>query len=163
LAEIRQVYRQLRASGCAVFALSVDPPAISAALKNEMGLPFELLCDVDKTVIQAFHLLNHDEHGGIAYPAIFVISGDGVISYRSLDRTAARVNLKEVLDFLVRLARTPDIRVESISKKRFVIPKPGPLLQLIRNLWRRGNRSDWWHYLQFSLSPIKALFRTKKP
>jgi alkyl hydroperoxide reductase subunit AhpC len=163
LAEIKRIFGRIKASGCAVYALSADSPAISAALKEEMALPFELWCDEDKTVITAFGLLNPDEHGGIAYPAIFVINADGTICYRSLDRTATRVNLKEVLDFLVRFARTPDIRVESVSKKKVIIPKPSALRQLLRNLIKRGNRSDWRHYWQFSLGPIKAMLRKLKP
>ena len=34
--------------------ISPDPPKAQAAFKEKYGLPFPLLCDVDKTVAQAY-------------------------------------------------------------------------------------------------------------
>jgi thioredoxin-dependent peroxiredoxin len=37
-----------------VLGISPDPPQAQAAFKQKQGLPFTLLCDVDKSVAQAY-------------------------------------------------------------------------------------------------------------
>jgi len=66
----------------------------------QLHLPFPVLCDSEREVVTHWGLLNTKEHGGIAYPAVFVLDRDRSIRYRSLDRTAARVSTQEVMTFI---------------------------------------------------------------
>lgn len=91
---------ELAALDVEVIALSVDPPERSTWVRDHLQLPFLLLCDPNREVVEAWGLLNTREHGGIAFPAVFVIDRDRTVRYRSLDRTASRVNAEAVVAFL---------------------------------------------------------------
>jgi len=120
----------LRAAGAGVVALAVDDPARSEPLRREMRLPFPILCDTRREVVRAWGLFNPAEHGGIAYPAVFVVDPDRVVRWRSLDRTAARVSTGAVLRFLLE-GRPP-------PAPRRVIPRPGDFVRALRNWIGRG-------------------------
>jgi len=162
LAEIKKNYPRFKALDTEVVALSVDPPEQSTAFKNEGQLPFELLCDEDRQVINLYHLLNPHEHQGIAYPAIFIIKSSGEIGYRSLDRKASRVNLSDVLSYLKKLTENPDSLWSSTAKKEVIIPSAGNIYQLIRNLIFRGNRDDWVHYITYPYQLVRGMFIKKQ-
>jgi hypothetical protein len=83
-----------------VAALSVDEPHRAESMREQLGLPFPVLCDPQREVITAWGLLNAAEKGGIAYPAVFVLDRDRTVRYRSLDRTSARVSTEAVVAFL---------------------------------------------------------------
>ena len=133
-----------------VFALSADTIESSAGFSKEMQFPFELLCDPDKKVIMRYHLLNPHEHDGIAYPALFVINSQNRICYRSLDRTAMRVQLPEVLEFLEKLKKTPSYVEKNESVKATIIPSFAEMIQIMHNMVFRGSRADWKHYVKFT-------------
>jgi peroxiredoxin len=100
LTEYASHYRQIRAAGADVVAVSVDDPPRSAALRAQLGLEFPILCDTGRVVVRAWDLYNARENGGIAVPAVFVIDSDLRIRYRSVDATAARVHTDGILEFL---------------------------------------------------------------
>jgi AhpC/TSA family protein len=129
----------------------VDSQEQSHALNRDLELPFQLLCDTGKKTTNLYQLLNPHEHGGIAYPAIFLIKKDGVIGYRSLDRTAQRVNLSEILEYLKELAQNPDHQMKSTSSKGLIIPSVGSWLQIGKNMVMRGSLADWKHYILYPL------------
>ena len=131
-------------------ALSVDTPERSAGFREEARLPFELLCDPDKKVVNLFHLLNPYEHDGIAYPAIFVINQERRICYRSLDRTASRVKLIEVLTFLDELKADQAAEEQGGARKAFIFPSPSVMWQIMQNMAFRGTGADWKHYFMFT-------------
>jgi len=133
-----------------VVALSVDTPERSAGFRKEATLPFELLCDPDKKVVNLYHLLNPHEHDGIAYPAIFVIDPKGRIRYRSLDRTATRVKLTEVLNFLDELKADQGAEEQGGARKAFIFPSPPVMWQIMQNMVFRGTGADWKHYFMFT-------------
>lgn len=83
-----------------VAALSVDPPGASEQLRRELRLPFPVLCDPERRVVAAWGLLNSREHGGVAFPAVFVVEPGLRVRYRSVDGTAARVHTGSLLEFL---------------------------------------------------------------
>ena len=156
---------RIKAANTMVLALSVDPPDSSAGFKKAMQLPFELLCDPDRQVVRLYRLLNPHEHDGIAYPAIFVLNRKGRICYRSLDRTASRVQLDEVLTFLDRLADDPALAEAGGLKKTFIIPSLPEMWQIAKNMVFRGSRADWKHYAKFTFvytpkNSFKILSRT---
>lgn len=122
-----------------------------------MKLPFDLLCDADKQVIDLYHLRNTHEHGGIAYPAIFVIAPSGKIHYRSLDGTAQRVDLGDVLSFLRDFHQDPKMLSRVKPKKRWIIPLWKEMWQISRNMILRGTIADWKHYGMFPFHLLKNL------
>lgn len=125
-----------------VAALSADPPEASATLKDELRLPFTLLCepvpsfsDPEQTVIASWGLLNRRERGGIAYPALFVLHPDLRVRYRSLDDHAARVHAGGLLEFL----RSDDgAGAAKAPRKAPVLPGPMDWWKGIRNYVRLG-------------------------
>jgi hypothetical protein len=150
LAEIKKNMDRIEQSNTQVFALSVDIPERSAGFRQAMQFPFELLCDPEKKVVKLFHLLNPHEHDGIAYPAIFVINPEGRICYRSLDRTATRVQLTEVLAFLDKLQEDPAFQEQGGKKKAFIVPLPAEMWQILQNMIFRGSGADWKHYFKYT-------------
>jgi alkyl hydroperoxide reductase subunit AhpC len=153
--------QQIESANTQVFALSVDTPERSAGFQKEMQLPFDLLCDPDKNVVPQFNLLNPHEHDGIAYPAIFVINAEGRICYRSLDRTASRVQLVDVLAVLEKLKNDPFHAEEKSGRKAFIIPSPGEMGQIAKNMLFRGSTADWKHYVKFTfVHTPRNIFKT---
>lgn len=138
MAEYQASYDEIRSLGAQLVALSVDPPERSAALRASLGLQFPLLCDPGREVVEGWGLLNPYEHGGIAYPAVFVLDAARVVRYRSLDRLASRVSSGELLAFLR-------------GKHSAVAPRRSLLLPGLRWFWqaflnvlRFGARSPRW-------------------
>lgn len=163
MAELKNHQDDIRARNTRIYALSADTPEQSRAFQSETGLPFELLCDVDKTVINLYDLLNPYEHGGIAYPAVFVIKPDGDIAYRSIDGTARRADISHVLHFLKNLHELKDFQAEAPPPKQWILPSFKNLKQIYRNMRFRGNAADWKHYILYpvntALIPVKKTIR----
>jgi peroxiredoxin len=100
LAEYRDAHAEVAAYGAGVVGISVDGPDRSEALRRSLRLPFPLLCDTGRRVVEEWSLYNRAEKGGIAYPAVFVVDHDRTVRYRSLDRTSSRVSTADVVSFL---------------------------------------------------------------
>ncbi len=100
MAEYRDRFAELTSLGLGLAALSVDGKEPSRALADQQKLPFPLLCDPSREVVQAYGLYNRAEKGGIAYPATFVLDRDRRVRFRSLDRLASRVDLDGLFAFL---------------------------------------------------------------
>ena len=74
----------LRDTGATLYGISVDSPFSQAAFQDEHGLEFDLVSDMDRDVIDAYDVnLDIDDLGlqGVAERAIFVVDGDGEITY----------------------------------------------------------------------------------
>jgi len=159
LAELKKQYPLIQGYHTDIAAVSVDTPKQSQAVIRDMNLPFQLLCDVDKQVISQYNLVNPHEHGGIAYPAIFVIRPSGKIQYRSLDGTAQRVELSEVLSFLEKMDQDDDFVSNESPRKKIIIPFPNHVWQISKNMLFRGNFADWKHYVTFPISATKLAWK----
>jgi peroxiredoxin len=129
--------RDFAGLGARIAALSVDEPVRAEAMRVQLGLPFTVLCDPERAVVTAWGLLNTREHGGIAYPAVFVIDRDRVVRYRSLDRTAARVSAEAVLAFLRGGMHEP----AEPPRRRTIWPGIGGFVAAFRSALRHGVRS----------------------
>jgi len=138
LAEYRDRFAELTTFGFGVVALSVDEAQRSRALAEQLQLPFSLLCDPAREVVQTYGLLNAEEKGGIAYPATFVLDRDRTVRFRSLDRTAKRVDLEGLLTFLRSGISSASPAVPARSG---VIPSARDWLRIVRNVLRHGARS----------------------
>lgn len=165
---MRKYYNQFQQLDAEIYALSVDSLRQSIAISREMKLPFELLCDETKEVIHSYHLLNPHEHGGIARTAIFIIKENGIIGFRSLDRSLNRVQMNGAVNYFEQLSKEPDFLSQPTMHNTDPCNTPpltmGILLQIGRNMLVRGNWADWKHYLSVPWRIIKSIFRkTIKP
>jgi peroxiredoxin len=136
LAEYRERYDEIRRSGANVAALSVDEPARSEAVRQELQLPFPILCDTARKVVTDWGLLKR-EKGGIARPAVFVIDRDMRVLFASLDNDATRVPTDTVVGFL--LSGKPAGPLQ--ARRSLVIPRLTDWSRAIRNTLRFGMRS----------------------
>ena len=149
LAEIKKHYIDIIKYKTRAYAISVDSPKQSQAVVSEMMLPFDLLCDVDKKVIQLYNLVNPFEHGGIAKPAIFILNPGGKIFYRSLDDKAHRVDLAHVLNFLKNHYENPELMNTVPVEQKWIIPSWNTTGQILKNMVLRGNLTDCKHQSLF--------------
>ena len=69
-----RVRREIRTAGASVVAVSVDAPDKSEALRVDLPLPFSLLCDTERRVVRDWGIYNSGEKGGIAKPAVFILT-----------------------------------------------------------------------------------------
>ncbi|TAM60328.1 redoxin domain-containing protein [bacterium] len=97
MTEYRELAARFDEIGFGLAFLSSDQPQRSQALRRRLGLTSTLLCDVDRTTIKGWGLLNPLEGGGVAKPATFVIGRDRRILARSLDGYASRATAANVL------------------------------------------------------------------
>jgi peroxiredoxin len=134
LAEYRDIYPRIRESGADLAAVAVDSPAISESLRQQLRLPFPILCDRERRVVREWGILNEKERGGIAIPSVFVIDTDRRIRFQSIDSTTARVRAAAAVNFLSR-------RIEpgpSRELRKTIVPGPLSFGRALRNLhhWR---------------------------
>jgi peroxiredoxin len=90
--------------GVQIAALSVDAPSESARVASRHDLSFPILCDVDRTVTDAFGLRHETSNPAgedIPIPAHVLIKPDGQIVWRFISgRVQERLTPDEVLDAL---------------------------------------------------------------
>jgi len=125
LADYRDHYTEIRAVGANIVAASVDPPRKSEAVRRELHLPFPILCDTERRVIQDWDIYNPREKGGIAKPAVFVIGPDRVLRYSSADEVAKRVPASEIVGVLSSARAQP--------RRKVYIPHFGDFVLALRN------------------------------
>jgi len=79
----RDAYKDFQKLGAAVVGVSADPPAAQQQFKTKYDLPFPLLCDVDRKVVQAYGILKEKNMYGKVVLGIerttFLIDGAGKI------------------------------------------------------------------------------------
>jgi peroxiredoxin len=138
LAEYGRRFSELAELGFGLAAVSVDTPDRSRALAEQLDLPFPLLCDPSRDTARAFGLLNAAEKGGIAFPSTFVLDRDRVVRFRSLDRTAQRVDLDALFTFL-RGGIASNAPAEPVRKR--ITPGLREFGRAFGNAFRRGLKS----------------------
>lgn len=102
---MREQFSQFQRHGAAILAVSNEDHKRGAKLKQELELPFLLLADTERRVIQEYGVFHHNEPKGrpISRPATFVLDEEGVIRYRYVgdsppDRPAAEAILDAVAE-----------------------------------------------------------------
>jgi peroxiredoxin len=140
LADYSEHATEFEQSGVGVAALSVDTPAQSKALRQQLNLSFTFLCDQGREVIERWGLFNRAERGGIAYPGTFLIDRGRAVRYSSAETLTSRVSAAEMLRYLTKMASAPDPAAFAPRKSPVVI---GPLsmMRAIGNSIRYGGRS----------------------
>jgi peroxiredoxin len=131
LADYRAHYREIRAAGATLAAVSVDAPDKSEALRQQLHLPFPILCDSERRIVREWDIYNPREKGGIAKPAVFVIDRSRTVRYSDVDSVSKRVPASEI----VRLLQTEV--GEYAARRRLYIPRFAEWFRAIRNNFRR--------------------------
>jgi len=132
LADFRDHFDVIRAAGFDLAAVSVDPPRTAALLQAELYIPFDLLCDTDRSVIRAWDLLNEHDHGGIPVAATVAVGHGRTVLARSLDTMTRQVSPR---DFLTALESTDS----ETPPRRFVMPR---LFEFLRLNWRARHAEE---------------------
>jgi peroxiredoxin len=134
LAEYRDHDSEIRAAGAKLVAISVDGPGKSQAVRNELGLPFPILCDTLRLVVRQWGVYNDREKGGIAKPAVFILDPGRIIRYASVDEVASRVPASEVTRLLGKGLRSSE------AHRRVLLPRLTNFVDAVRNSIHFGVR-----------------------
>jgi peroxiredoxin len=135
LADYRDHAAGFRDAGFDLAALAVDEPARSEAMRRQYELPFPILCDTRREVVEAWGVINREEKGGIAVPAIFVIDRDRRVLLASVDGEFLRVGPEALLAALRRPGSGP------APPARFLLGSLLDWRRAVRNALRFGLRS----------------------
>ena len=137
MADYGENYEKIRALGADVVGVSVDAPEAAESMRGELHLPFAVLCDTQRRIIQDWGIYNSREAGGIPKPSLFVIDRGRVVRHFSPDGVAARVPASEALRLLQSTGQVPRIR------RKIYIPTPTEMFRAVRvvfgSLWGRRN------------------------
>jgi len=131
LADYRDRYPEIRSAGASIVAVSVDAPDKSEALRGHLSLPFPILCDTERRVVQEWGIYNSREKGGIAKPAVFIIDPSHVVSYAAVDAVVRRVPAAGIVSSLQNAAEAQLVR------RRVHVPLLSELIIAIRNSIQR--------------------------
>ena len=134
MADYRNHYAEIRATGADVVVLSVDPPAKSESLRQALKLPFMILSDAQRQLVGDWGIYNERERGGIARPAVFIIDPGRCVRYSRVDSVAMRVPASEVVQLL--RTKAPDAHLE----REVYVPTPADFVRAFRNM-TRGRKS----------------------
>ncbi|MEF8838059.1 MAG: redoxin domain-containing protein [Haloarculaceae archaeon] len=89
-------------AGGSVYGVSVDSPFANNEFRDRLGLTFDLVSDANKEVIDLYDVAMDFEDLGVhdvAKRAVFVVDGDGTISYAWVsDDPGVEPDYEEVLD-----------------------------------------------------------------
>jgi peroxiredoxin len=137
LAEYRDLYHGIRQVGGDVAAVAVDQPKSSAAVREELKLPYPILCDTQRTLVKSWGVYNEKEKGGIAETSVFVVDHGGVVRLASIDTMTSRVPAAALLEFLQ--TGMPESKTAPVRKNLKL--DLGNLWRAVRNLIRFKMRS----------------------
>jgi len=87
--------------------VAVDPPEAARAVVEEEGLPFPILCDTDRRVVEAYGVLHPGAGPGgsdVAIPSHFLVRRDGTVAWRFFaERIQDRPSPERVLEAVAAL------------------------------------------------------------
>jgi peroxiredoxin len=132
LADYRDRYPSLRATGANLAAVSVDAPEKSESVRRDLNLPFPILSDSQRQVVRAWDIYNSHEKGGIAKPAVFILAPDRIVRFASVDQVASRIPVSEILRQLSQ--QLPN----STAARKTLIPGLATFVRAVRNALRMG-------------------------
>ena len=98
-----ELYPQFREKGAVVLGVSKDSVASHKRFEEKYGLPFVLLSDTERTVIEAYDVWKEKKlYGKVSYGVVrttYLINEDGVIE-RAFDKVKAADNPAQMLGAL---------------------------------------------------------------
>jgi peroxiredoxin len=93
-------------------------------------LPFPILCDTGRRVVQDWDIYNPRGKGGIAKPAVFIIGRDRTVRFAAVDTVSTRVSPSET----IRLLQTG--AASQTARHKLYVPRLSEWLCAIRNAGR---------------------------
>ncbi|MEP6763794.1 MAG: redoxin domain-containing protein [Gemmatimonadaceae bacterium] len=120
LAEYRHLSGEFTKLGIRIVALSVDESATSARLRKTGNLPFELLCDTDRSVITEWDLVNVRDNRS-AFPVTYLLDANLRIRFASVDDGYSAARAADVLPYCVNVVK--GLKAAQ-PKQRLRIPGP---------------------------------------
>jgi peroxiredoxin len=140
LADYSSLYDDFKSAGVEVAAISVDDPSRSEPVRVELGLNFDLLSDSARGVVHRWGLLNLEEKGGIARPAVVLLDSECIVRYVAFEEVGTRVQPAELLE----MARTIAAGRAPGTPPRPRTVWPGQMFfRATMNALRRGVRVGW--------------------
>jgi peroxiredoxin len=101
-------YRQIEDQNVKLFAVSVDPPEASEALRKRLEAGFTFLSDRDGKVLDLLDIRHRGAHDGrdIAYPAQLLVDRDGIVrwTYQS-ENYRVRADPERIFSAIAALSR----------------------------------------------------------
>ena len=98
-----ELYPQFREKGAVVLGVSKDSVASHKRFEEKYGLPFVLLSDTERTVIEAYDVWKEKKlYGKVSYGVVrttYLIDEDGVIE-KAFDKVKAADNPAQMLEIL---------------------------------------------------------------
>lgn len=149
MAEYGESAEDFRTLGVELAAISVDEPARAEEVRMRYALPFPLLCDARREVVESWGLYNREEKGGVAYAATFLLGPGCHVRWVSRDGHYSRTRAHEVLEFLRREVPLPSRPAAEPAtampqpEKRVIVPTLGELARCI------------WPATKLALFPLK--------
>ena len=120
-------------------AVSVDAPEKSEAVRQQLQLPFPILSDSERRIVQEWGIYNPNEKGGIAKPAVFILAPDRTVRFVSVDGVSARVPAADIVGML------QGRNDKTSTRRKHLIPSPATFVRAIRNALRFGARQSISH------------------
>ncbi len=111
--------------------ISTDPLYSTALLQAEMFIPFDLLRDLDRSMLQEWDLLNTKERDGIAVPAVFAIGTGRTVLARSVDTMMHQIH---PLEFL----KTAESETRRPGRRQLMLPRIFEFLKVSLGISRAG-------------------------
>lgn len=100
---LRDNYEQLKSDGFEVIGVSADNEAKHQKFISKHDLPFSLLADVDKTMLNAYGVWGEKKFMGKTYDGIhrttFIIDEDGMIE-KIIEKVKTKVHTEQILEEL---------------------------------------------------------------
>ena len=127
MADYRDHYNEIRTAGAGLMAASVDAPNRSEALRQQLSLPFPILCDTERRVVREWDIYNPREKGGIAKPSVFTIDRDRTVRYAAVDTVSTRISASEIVRMLETNTAT------QTARRKLYIPRLREWVRAIRN------------------------------
>jgi len=119
-----------RTTGATLAAISVDTREASERVRVDLDLPFPILCDTERRVIQGWDVYNSRERGGIAKPAVVVIGPDRRVRFTEVDAIAWRAPVSATIGVLKASGALP------VVKRKVYIPHVIDWFRAVRNQFR---------------------------
>jgi peroxiredoxin len=80
-----EYYRKVGQSNVQLYAVSVDPPEVSEALRRRLHIDFTFLSDPDGIVLDALNIRHRkarmQDGGDIAFPTQVLVDRDGIVRW----------------------------------------------------------------------------------
>lgn len=96
LSGLNERQKDFAAKGAEVIAISTDSPEDAGALKDKLGLSFDVYSDAQLTTIQKWGVANYETN--IAKPSTFIVQKGGAVTFKKIGtNTNDRPSADEIL------------------------------------------------------------------